>query len=281
MNCVNLNKELGVIIVSGEDAKVFLQGQLTNDINLLDNQAFQYSAYLNTKGRMVASFWVKKVEENKYYLITSNPLVDKLILKLRMYILRAKVTIEKLSTNIYFTDDITGYNNAIALPIAKNRFMVITNDIIDNANDSIDYFKQTIIENGIAIIYPETQEQLIPQHVNYDELGGLNFKKGCYLGQEIVARMHYLGKSKRKMYHFTTPHEVKIGQVVVSPKLNNQEVGIIVDVVCNDGKYFGLVALQNDCIESSYLDENNLAQINVRSIVYKDNATIEIDSVKK
>ncbi|MBY0378909.1 MAG: hypothetical protein K2P99_00760, partial [Burkholderiales bacterium] len=225
MNCVNLNNELSVIIVSGLEVKGFLQGQLTNDINLLDNQPFQYSAYLNTKGRMLASFWVKKVADNQYYLITSKAIVDKLILKLRMYILRAKVTIEKLATNIYFTDDISSFTSSINIPIAYNRYIVITNNIIDSINQTIDYFKQTIIENGIAIIYPETQEQLIPQHVNYDELGGLNFKKGCYLGQEIVARMHYLGKSKRKMYHFTTSHVVKIGQMVVSPQLNNQEVG--------------------------------------------------------
>lgn len=272
---VNLNELLGLIEVSGPDSKTFLQGQLTNDITILDtentlNGEFQYSAYLNTKGRMIASFWIKKINtssnEDIYFLITNKDIIDKLMAKLKMYVLRAKVTIQKSEKHLLFTNNST-FNNDEYIRLSNNNFIVFS-DSEANGYSSINTFKEYLINNGIPLIYPETQEQLIPQHANFDEIGGLNFKKGCYLGQEIVARMHYLGRSKRKMYKFKSDYEVKVGQPIVSPKLNNQEVGIIIDVVAQNQKYIGLVALQNDCIDTAFLDIENTKLLSVNPIKY-------------
>ncbi len=246
-----LNNTLGAISISGIDATTFLQGQFTNDVRLLDQNNSQLSANLNNKGRIFASFWLKK-NEDSYILITTDALIEKLITRLKMYVLRAKVTIEKLNTNVVFTNNPQDKFN-IELP--NKHYLILTDQNIGKTDNTT--WKSFLINNMIPQIYPETQEQLIPQHVNFDEFNGLNFKKGCYIGQEIVARMHYLGHSKRKMYQFMSNTEAKIGQMVVSPKLNNQEVGIIVDIVKREVNYIGLVTLQTDCCDSVYLDKEN------------------------
>lgn len=273
---INLNQLLASFMVTGEDATKFLQGQLTNDISLLDNHPFQHSAYLNNKGRILASLWIKKTDDNKYYVIISKDLIDKVVSKLKMYVLRSKVVIEKSQLDIVFNDVSEAANENVItnFAISTGYFITLMNPIekpaanLDNEVYNLAPFKHYLINNGIPIIYAETTEQLIPQHVNFDEIGGLNFTKGCYLGQEIVARMHYLGKSKRKMYHFSTPGEVKVGQAVVSPKLNNQEVGIVVDIVKQEINYIGLVSLQNDCIDSAFLDKQNQHQLIITEIKY-------------
>ena len=125
-----------------------------------------------------------------------------------------------------------------------------------------------LISRGIPLIYNKTQETFTPQQVNYDLIDGVNFKKGCYIGQEIVARTHYLGRVKRRMYRFrfnstttltiATIPSLSLGQIVVSPKLNNQEVGVIVELAKDgDTSYRGLVSLQIDCINSAFLDLDN------------------------
>jgi folate-binding protein YgfZ len=268
MNEINLNSLLKVIIASGTEVKTFLQGQLTNDIYLLDNAQsnFQFSAYLNTKGRIQATFLVVKKSEDLYYLITSSDVVDKVLPRLKMYILRAKVTLTILNSNIIFSQQ--PHDSAIVqLVLPGNYHLVITDQ--DCTNTIVNQFKQYLIENGIGLIYLATHEQLIPQHINFDKINGLSFTKGCYLGQEIVARMHYLGKSKRSMYRFTSNQSIAIGNKVISPQLNNQEVGIIVEVSRLDSKeYIGLVSVQNDCTTQIYLDAELTHKLELQEITY-------------
>src|SRR5579863_8238366 len=105
MLIVNLTPELAILEVSGIDSVTYLQGQLTNDIKLLDKQNFQYSAHLNNKGRLLASFIITKVGENFYHLITHKHIIDKIMPRLKIYVLRSKVTLNKLEqTSILFSD---------------------------------------------------------------------------------------------------------------------------------------------------------------------------------
>jgi folate-binding protein YgfZ len=235
---------LDVIIVRGSDAENFLQGQITNDIKILEkeNEAI-YAGYCSPKGRLIAIFLIIKVWDN-YFLFCPTSISDEISKKLSMYILRSKVELEKTPDNTsYFsfyggskaeeafknvwgdipyptkimeTTQNPNKQNAMGLlSITKlagenGRFLVIGEDETINMlydevfqnTDTLDgeSWNASDIEAKIPNIFEETQEKFIPQSLNLDLINAVNFKKGCYTGQEIVARTHYLGKPKRRLY---------------------------------------------------------------------------------
>lgn len=271
MMLANLNKQLTIIEVKGTDATKFLQSQLTNDINQLNTSSYQFSAHLNNKGRMLASFIITKVDENSYYLITPLEIIEKIVPRLKMFVLRAMVTITHLSNiNIIFGN--TSINDSLSLELKVNFYLSFCNTLPENLNINAktDLWKDFLINNGIPFIYLASQELFIPQNVNYDLINGINFKKGCYTGQEIVARTHYLGKVKKRMYQFTCKEEAKIAQKVISPIIDNQEAGIIVDFVQREEDYFGLIVLQIECIDKIFLDKENQHQLLIQPITYEN-----------
>lgn len=227
----------GIIKVSGEDAQSFLQNQLTNDISHIDTNSHQESAWCSPKGRIIATFRIFKREE-AYYLILSADLLEHAIKKLGMYVMMSKVTLEDVSESLAhfgfsgtdsesklleFLDstDLTvpsksgqtsQYKSLSILRVAGNlaRFEIIGE--YEDAKQLWEHFQQdaTMLRNnywsylnisaGLPHISKESSESWIPQMVNYIAVGGVDFKKGCYPGQEIVARLNYLGKTKRRMY---------------------------------------------------------------------------------
>lgn len=271
MLIVNLTQELSILEVSGSDSVAYLQGQLTNDIRSLDTQNFQYSAHLNNKGRMLASFIITKIGENIYHLITNKQIVNKILPRLKMYILRSKVSINELvQTNIIFSDHLLS-NSIYCIDLTPGNFISLVEEIQNITTKEIKHWHRFLIKHGICMIYPETYEQLIPQQVNYDRAGGVSFTKGCYTGQEIVARMHYLGKAKRLMYKFICDTQVLIGQSVISPGAENQEVGIIVDIVNRDYDCLGLVSIQNNYIEDAFINDGiTIHQLLIQEVIYPD-----------
>lgn len=263
----NLNNQLAVIEVKGNDASKFLQSQLTNDINQLNTQQFQFSAHLNNKGRMLASFIITKYSENSYYLITPIEIIEKIIPRLKMFILRSMVSITQLTNiNLIFGNNKTA--TGLSLELKANTYLSICENLPENISTEIQTWKAFLIDNAIPFIYLATQELFIPQHVNYDFINGVSYKKGCYTGQEIVARTHYLGKLKKQMYKFTCDQEVKIAQKVVSPIIRDQEAGIIVEVIQNTHSHYGLIVLQTECIEKIFLDIENNNQLLIQAINY-------------
>lgn len=263
MEKFNISNELSVISVSGIDSQKFLQGQLTNDINELSSKSFQFSAHLNNKGRMLASFIITKPSPDTYYLLTVTEIIEKIIPRLKMFVLRSKVVIELLNSQVVFSNN--KLNGEIVFEIFPQYFLSL-NDSAAPQNNQL--WKNTLINHGIPMIYLNTQEEFTPQQVNYDLFNGVNFKKGCYTGQEIVARTHYLGKVKRRMYRFICDGKPAIGQKVVSTLLDNQEIGVIVDFTKREHDYLGLVSLQINCIDSAFLDLDNKIQLLTQSIGY-------------
>ena len=264
MEVYNISNELGIISVSGIDSKKFLQGQLTNDINELDTKDFQFSAHLNNKGRMLASFIITRPEPETYLLFTNREIIDKIIPRLKMYVLRSKVTIELSNIDVIFSD--YKIQNNFSIEVFPQYFISTNNK--ESVPQNHQLWKRVLINHGFPLIYLNTQEEFTPQQVNYDLLGGVNFKKGCYTGQEIVARTHYLGKVKRRMYRFICDNEPTIGQKIVSPLFDNQEIGVIVDFIKRDHDYLGLVSLQIDSIDGAFLDKDNKIQLLTQSIEY-------------
>lgn len=259
MTILNLNEELFAIEVSGEDAATYLQGQLTNDIKELSHKQFQYSAHLNNKGRILATFIITSPVFGVYYLITSKSVAEKIVPRLKMFILRSKVSLSILNKNILLSDHIL--DNAINLLLTPACVLSLSDIEHSAIIDSNDFHRQ-FIELGYPLISLANYEKIIPQQVNFDLINGVNFKKGCYTGQEIVARTHYLGKVKRRMVHFECSSQPHVGQTVISPLLDNQEVGFIIDYYQEQNKFIGLVSLQLDCIDATYLDPNNEVKLN-------------------
>ncbi len=290
----NLSDTLGIINIHGQDSISFLQGQLTNDINLLNLQNFQYSAYLNNKGRIIATFIIKQYAVDNYYLITDKNILDMVIARFKMYVMRSKVIIQKLSYSISFNylsiNDCDDYEllmckkDRVVINLIDNYYLsILTNDDeclsqnITSLSANIDHviysWQQFLINYRIVIIYQITQEKVIPQFINYDNLQGISYTKGCYIGQEIVARMHYLGKSNRQLYKFTIKNIDKlqyataIGSEVIDANNNSQSVGVILELTLDvdEINYIGLITLPSGNFDALYLDHALQHQIYIAS----------------
>ncbi len=234
---------LGLIAVEGADAASFLQGQLSNDLNAVTEARSQLSAWCNAKGRVLALMRVS-LRSTTYYLQLPRDHLESTLKRLRMYVLRSQVTLTDASDTLLQTGiagadapallahllDIslptevngvasTQLANAVvsvlALPGAQPRFAVIADAAsaqglrrqYANAATaaSADTWSLLDIRAGLPAIHSATQDMFIPQMINLDLVGGLSFTKGCYPGQEIIARTHHLGAVKRRMYYACAP----------------------------------------------------------------------------
>lgn len=227
---------LGCIRASGNDAQNFLQGQLSNDITQLQEQHVQFSAYCNPKGRMLAQFLIFP-DGADYLLLLPRAILEPTLKRLRMFVLRSQVTLSDESDLIVclgLAGNALPDENALPLPgedygltrkdqvqIAKlpasvPRYLLLAplasaKQVWQTQASSLLPTDQHVwhwldIQAGLPIIQPQTVEEFVPQMVNLELINGVNFKKGCYPGQEIVARMHYLGKPKRRMHRFSLQH---------------------------------------------------------------------------
>ncbi|MEN9947139.1 MAG: hypothetical protein RLZZ293_1525 [Pseudomonadota bacterium] len=267
MTILNLQNELVVLECSGEDSANYLQGQLTNDIkSLAIAKYFQIAAHLNNKGRCLANFIILRPSEQIYYLITSKDLAEKIVARLKMFILRSKVSLQICQKFIYLSKKPINHDSYL---FQGSYFLTVSDDNCDNnAEINANLWHNFLVEQQLPLIYMSTQEQIIPQQINLDLMDAINFKKGCYTGQEIVARTHYLGKVKRRLIKFVSQMEPVIGETLVSPIMDNQEIGLIVDFYYENNQYIGLASLQLDCLENVYLssDQQQLNRLNCISL---------------
>ena len=200
------DKTTSILKFSGADTVSFLQGQLTNDVSALDGTVWQYAGYCNPKGRLLALLKLWKHKDDIYAAINST-IVEPTIKRLRMYIMRSAVTIEhlELASCVGLINDTP--SNAFDLNINDSIHTLCFNDrcLAIDLNGDLEGVDSTAWTNanilgGEPTIDANNIELFVPQMINLDLLDGINFKKGCYTGQEIVARMHYLGKLKQRMF---------------------------------------------------------------------------------
>ena len=253
----------GVIYASGDDARSFIQAQFSNDVNLLDEQHVQFSAYCNPKGRMLAQFLVIPYREG-FLLLLAREILDKTLARLRMFILRSVVTLEDMTDQLVCLgllgstlvntlpakwsalphDDYTSISIEqslfIKIPGPIPRYLVIGELATATAiwQELATNFKisgpgvwhWSDIQAGLPSIWSQTVEEFVPQMVNLELIGGVSFKKGCYPGQEIVARMHYLGKPKRRMFrlHAHTDRPPEPGEDIYLATGDGQSAGKVV-----------------------------------------------------
>lgn len=220
--------QLSLLRISGRDATDFLQGQLTNDITRLDS-GWQYSGYCNPKGRLLTVLRIWSAADG-YYALLNRQLEQAIVRRLRMYVLRSQVQIETIENAVIagldsieiladIVPQLAGQTAGTESKPGHFSLLQYQQDYVlvgggsmlfvspggqaalpEPAADSLYCWHDQVLLAGVPEIGTTTSELFVPQMVNLDLLGGISFKKGCYTGQEIVARMHYLGKLKQRMF---------------------------------------------------------------------------------
>ena len=246
--------DLAWIRVSGDDARSFLHNQLTSDIQHLEAGRWQHSAWCSAKGRMLASFLiVRPTDEPAYELGLPVELLPAVIKRLRMFVLRSKVVLEDRSSHVvtlaingpgvaglvsgagFSTPEVGAAaaagpggwtirvsDSQVLVALATERLAVFAGWTGRAKLAGLAAWRLAGVRNGIPVILESTQDEFVPQMVNFDKMGGVSFHKGCYPGQEVVARTQYLGKVKRHLYRARSLQEVHPG-VPLFPAAGGQE----------------------------------------------------------
>jgi len=237
----------GLLSVTGEDARAFLHAQLTKDIENLPPDRAALAGWCSAKGRLLASLLVIPAAQG-FLLQLARDLAPGVARKLSMFILRAKVRIADVSESwVQFGvwgDGATGpadpnaishQGNIITVHVGDARYLVLgpANEVALAPTAGEERWTLQEIRAGRPLITAATQDKFVPQMVNFDELGAVDFRKGCYPGQEIVARAQYRGQVKRRMVGARAPagvelhpgQEFKGGTVIdVAPAENGSEL---------------------------------------------------------
>jgi folate-binding protein YgfZ len=266
--------QLGVIAFRGEDTASFLQGQLTNDIRALHADTAQWNGYCSPKGRLLGNFLMWRQGED-YCLQLSGDILPGVLKRLSMFILRAKVQARDASDEtarlvVAGPQAQVAVNAAMGampdaamraatgeagqvirvgddkfvLSIAPERAAAVWQILCQSATPvGAPVWDWLRLNAGIPMIVAATQEQFVPQMVNLEAIGGVSFQKGCYPGQEIVARSQYLGKLKRRMFLAHVDAEAAPGDSLYSADMDGQATGTVVNAAPAPSGGFDLLAV--------------------------------------
>jgi folate-binding protein YgfZ len=267
--------------VDGPDAERFLQGQLTCNVNEITSGTVHLGACCNAKGRVVANFVISFDGEN-YWLVLPTSSAESLQKHLKKYKVFFKANIENCdeshlilgqwSENNDSGKSIKGQANYNAenqqhtLQITDQRRLVIINNndnpdiTLSNTLDNISGLENSLtktlfwrlddINDGIYYVVDDQIEEWVPQHINWHHLNGVSFSKGCYTGQEIIARLQYLGKAKKALYHYQGDAFDK--SLVNQPMFNTEgkSMGKILFCRTHESQLHVLVVLNTDAPDS-------------------------------
>jgi len=233
---ITLLENRGLIKVSGADSQAFLQSQFSNDISLIKDKEVLINGYCQHQGKIIAILWVF-IKNNNFYLSLPYDLKELVLSRLNMFKLMSDVTFEDFSSVINQYGLIDEKDNESC--VIKNNLSILTSREMLEAKGDLNHWEKACIGNNLPEIYIDTSEQFIPQALNLDinEIG-VSFTKGCYPGQEVVARMHYLGKPKRRLFRFTSKFEVYIGDNLnVKDSKSLKSSGKVIRVAKNDTEF--------------------------------------------
>ena len=258
-----------IISISGADSTEFIQGQMTQDISAIGDDEARMTAILNPQGRVMSTALIMHWDDS-IILVLSKDTVDDLIVWLSRFILRSKVTVSRLEACIYGLnqnlEDIESDNLGLekenfclrSIETDSERTLLITKSLHDFEKSSITTmssrnWKLADIQAGIPIIYKENIAKFIPQMINLDLINGISFNKGCYTGQEIVARVQHRGEIKRRMFHISTQQcnaEIRPGTPVL---LGDSEVGTIIQSEPHKNQIHSLAVIRGDVSKKKLL----------------------------
>jgi len=256
-------KDRALIKISGEDSENFIQSQFSNDIKKIRKKEIQINAYCQHQGKVIAILLVFKRSKN-YYLSIPIELKDLVLSKLNMFKLMSRVVIEDYSDKLYQYGLIREEKNN-SFRINNNLSILISREIFTDILDSKQW-EIACINDKLPEIYLNTSEKHIPQVLNLDiDQIGVSFTKGCYPGQEVVARMHYLGKPKRRLFRFKSECEVFVGDsLYVGNSKSLKPSGQVIRVANKDGKFYFLGVFELDHISDQiYLNNDRNELVNL------------------
>lgn len=295
--------DLGVLALEGVDTKQFLQGQSTSDTRLLNKDTFLPGAICNPKGRMLTSYQAVEAAVDTILLVMHRPLVESSISRLEKYAAFFKTTLSDVSEG-YRLFGVSGPDseslldqvfdavpqaitqlcigeNYLLLRISAQQFLLIVDksgaekywlELATTIKPAgVGYWELQSIRAGLAQVRSEAFEQFVPQMLNLQAIGAVSFKKGCYTGQEIVARMQYLGKLKRRAYRViienTTPPK-RGTEVYSSP--HNKLVGSVLSAAPADEKNAEVLAIlhEEQADATSFIINNQTTAVHIVDLPY-------------
>ena len=253
-------RHCATIAIDGPDAAAFLQGQLSNDVKALTPEKCQYTSYNTPKGRMLANFVLWQAGPESFRALLPAELAAGVAQRLRMFVLRSKVAIAEpgdaraaigvggpaaetvLANALGVAPPVFGVaaaGNATILALPGPRFIVVApTAAIDEIGDRLGRHARPVgfavwrwltIDAGVPVVTAATQDQFVLQMANWDVLGGVSFHKGCYPGQEIVARTRYLGRLKERLYALHADVAAAPGTRLYSSVFGDQPCGTVVN----------------------------------------------------
>ena len=262
-----------VLAISGDDAAAFLHGQLTNDVAGMKPGEAQWNGWCTPKGRLLATLLLLKRPDG-YLAMLPAEIAPAIAKRLAMFVLRAKVKIRDASAELRahglagpgaarLASELEGQADVAVARLGSDLAVVIAR-VHDpriearraNARPgTAEDWSRALIQAGIPTVLAATQEAFVPQMANLDLVGGVSFRKGCYTGQEIVARTQYRGILKRRMALAHVEGSAPApGQSVYSPAFGDQSAGTVVNVAADPaGGYDLLVVAQVESLREGTL----------------------------
>lgn len=237
---------LGVIRATGADAAQFLHGQLTQDILHIPIGHSRLAAWCSAKGRMLATFWVHRRAGDEFLLITSQDSLAATLRRLGMFVLRAQVRLSDASSEWHCWGHLVKAGatvpaeagvsvQAVSIPLSpvagysRTLVLVPTTSAAPTAEPiSPAGWNALDVLGGVAWVTAAVADQFVPQTVNFESVDGVHFQKGCYPGQEVVARSQFRGTVKRRGYLIQGAERIEVGQSLFSPSDPEQPCGTVV-----------------------------------------------------
>lgn len=273
---------LGVIEVGGPDAATFLHQQLTSDVKHLADASAQYSAWCSAKGRMLASLLVVRCGP-VYQLQLSQDLLAAIDKRLRMFVLRSKVSIADQcggrqiigvagpraeavlgAAGLPTPPEALGcsaFADGLVIRLDQQRFeLVVAAEAAPAIWQGLQPEARPVgtgvwqwldIAAGVPLITDRTREEFVPQMANFERLGGVSFQKGCYPGQEVIARTQYLGKVKRHLYRAHSGSPMAAGAAIYSPTNPEHPCGMVVNAAASPAGGFDALAIVQESFVSA------------------------------
>ncbi|PKO31851.1 MAG: folate-binding protein [Betaproteobacteria bacterium HGW-Betaproteobacteria-7] len=283
---------LALIEASGEEAKPFLHSQFTSDVNHLADAQAQHAGWCSAKGRMQASF-VLWHTANNYHLLLAADLLEATLKRLKMFVLRAKVTLAAEDEQVLLglsgpqaaealadaglpaPEDAlqtSAANGSTVLRLDAGRFIVATpaaaaaglwQKLTVKARPAgTPVWRWLDIQAAFPLVTLATKEEFVPQMADFEKIGGISFHKGCYPGQEVVARTQYLGKVKRHLYRLSSGVPLQAGDDLFSPENLDQASGKVMSAAPTpDGGFAALAVVQSNFAANLHLGSREGPQL--------------------